>query len=494
LLILNPYYQPQAQRSSSPPQADAPDAKRSLKPKVLTMDIFDYHAQKSAEAGRPLAERMRPRNLDEFGGQLHVVGQGSLIRNAIEQDRIFSMILWGPPGCGKTTLARIVALETRSHFVHFSAVLSGVKEIRGVIVEAQNQQKLYRRRTILFVDEIHRFNKAQQDAFLHHVESGLITLIGATTENPSFEVISPLLSRCRVITLHMLTADDIAAIITAALKDTDRGLGNLNLELAADALDYLVGLADGDARVALNSLEIAASLVGKTRDPSEKAQTLSISAKDLERALQKKALVYDKSGEAHYNIISALHKSLRGSDPDAALYWLERMLAAGEDPFYIARRMVRFASEDIGNADPQALTVAMNAMEAFKFLGHPEGELALAQAAVYLATAPKSNSIYTAYGKVQQAVQTAGSLPVPLHIRNAPTRLMKDLGYGKDYKYAHNYKEAYVVQDYLPEKLKGQIFYTPTGHGYEKTIKERLEKWRELKKNHGQEKKDPDHF
>jgi putative ATPase len=455
------------------------------------MDIFDFHAQKEADAGRPLAERMRPRNLDEFSGQPHVVGEGSLIRNAIEQDRIFSMILWGPPGCGKTTLARIIASETRSHFVHFSAVLSGVKEIRGVIAEAQNQQKLYRNRTILFVDEIHRFNKAQQDAFLHHVESGLITLIGATTENPSFEVISPLLSRCRVIALQMLTAEDIAAIITAALKDQDRGLGNLNLGLESSALDYLVGIADGDARVALNSLEIASALVVKTRDSSEKGQILSISSRDLERALQKKALVYDKSGEEHYNIISAFHKSLRGSDPDAALYWLERMLAAGEDPFYIARRMVRFASEDIGNADPQALTVAMNAMEAFKFLGHPEGELALAQAAVYLATAPKSNSIYAAYGKVQQAVKTAGSLPVPLHIRNAPTRLMKALGYGKDYKYAHDYKDAYIVQDYLPEKLKGQVFYTPTDRGYEKTVKERLEKWKAIKKDLIQKNKEP---
>jgi len=443
------------------------------------MDIFDFHAQKDADATRPLAERMRPRSLDEFIGQLHVVGQGSLIRSAMEQDRIFSMILWGPPGCGKTTLARIIASDTRSHFVHFSAVLSGVKEIRAVIAEAQNQQKLYRRRTILFVDEIHRFNKAQQDAFLHHVESGLITLIGATTENPSFEVISPLLSRCRVITLQMLRAEDIAAIISAALADPDRGLGGLKIGLEEGALDFLVGIADGDARVALNSLEIAADLVVKTRKSSGAGQTLTISPQDLERALQKKALAYDKSGEEHYNIISAFHKSLRGSDPD--LYWLERMLAAGEDPFYIARRMVRFASEDIGNADPQALATALHAMEAFKFLGHPEGELALAQAAVYLATAPKSNSIYEAYGKVEQAVKTAGTLPVPLHIRNAPTRLMKALGYGKNYKYAHNYKDAYTPQDYLPEKLKGQVFYTPSARGYEKTIKERLEKWKALK-------------
>jgi putative ATPase len=445
------------------------------------MDIFDFHAQKSADASRPLAERMRPRNLAEFAGQEHVVGKGTLIRKAIEQDQIFSMILWGPPGCGKTTLARIIAAATRSYFVHFSAVLSGVKEIRGVIAEARDQQKLYRKRTILFVDEIHRFNKAQQDAFLHHVESGLITLIGATTENPSFEVISPLLSRCRVITLKMLTADDIAAVINAALKDRERGLGNLNLALQADAMDYLIGIADGDARSALNSLEVAGSLVAQTGESGIKSDSVEITLADLERALQKKALAYDKSGEEHYNIISAFHKSLRGSDPDAALYWLGRMLAAGEDPFYIARRMVRFASEDIGNADPQALTVALHAMEAFKFLGHPEGELALAQAAVYLATAPKSNSIYAAYGQVQQVVRNAGSLPVPLHIRNAPTRLMKDLGYGKDYKYAHNYQDAFVAQDYLPEKLQGQVFYKPTGRGYEKIVKERLDKWRQLR-------------
>ena len=446
------------------------------------MDIFDYHAQKAADSIRPLAERMRPANLDEFIGQLHVVGKGTLIRNAIEQDRIFSMILWGPPGCGKTTLARIIAAETRSHFVHFSAVLSGVKEIRGVIAAAQDQQKLYRKRTILFVDEIHRFNKAQQDAFLHHVESGMITLIGATTENPSFEVISPLLSRCRVMTLNLLTDDDIAAIINSALKDPDRGIGKLKLVLKSEALAYLIGIADGDARVALNSLEIASSLIAEKNKTKDKSGSLSLSLNDLEHALQKKALAYDKSGEEHFNIISAFHKSLRGSDPDAALYWLERMLAAGEDPLYIARRMVRFASEDIGNADPRALIIAMSAMEAFKFLGHPEGELAIAQAAVYLSTAPKSNSIYAAYGKVQQAVQKAGSLPVPFHIRNAPTRLMKDLGYGKDYKYAHNYKEAFIAQDYLPEQLKGQEFYTPSGRGYEKTIKERLDKWRLLKK------------
>ena len=454
------------------------------------MDIFDYHAQKAAESTRPLAERMRPRHIGEFVGQDNVVSAGSLIRHAIEEDRIFSMIFWGPPGCGKTTLARIIAGETQSYFVHFSAVLSGVKEIRAVIEEARNQQKIHRKRTILFVDEIHRFNKAQQDAFLHHVESGLITLIGATTENPSFEVIAPLLSRCRVITLDRLTEEDISAIIDIALSDEQRGLGSLNIELAADARDYIVRIADGDARVALNSLEVAGSLVISKQKPDSSTTAGDITLKDLEIAIQKKALVYDKGGEEHYNLISALHKSLRGSDPDAALYWLARMLAGGEDPFYIARRMVRFASEDIGNADPNALSITMNAMEAFKFLGHPEGELALAQAAVYLATAPKSNSIYSAFGKTRAAIKKTGSLPVPFHIRNAPTKLMKDIGYGKNYKYAHNYENAIVPQEYLPDELKGQFFYFPTNRGFEKIIKDRLDKWRQLIRK-SKTKKDP---
>jgi putative ATPase len=445
------------------------------------MDIFEYHARQDAEAARPLADRMRPRHLTEFVGQDHVVGKDCLVRKAIEQDRIFSMILWGPPGCGKTTLARIIANETDSHFLHFSAVLSGVKEIRAVIEIARDQQKLYRKRTILFVDEIHRFNKAQQDAFLHHVESGLITLIGATTENPSFEVIAPLLSRCRVITLRMLSEADLTEIIENALADEARGLGRLNLKLEPRALAYLLRIADGDARTALNNLEVLSSLVFSTEGTASDDRVSYIALQDLENALQKKALMYDKAGEAHYNLISALHKSLRGSDPDAALYWLARMLSAGEDPFYIARRMVRFASEDIGNADTNALTVAMNAMEAFKFLGHPEGELALAQAAIYLATAPKSNSIYAAYGKVRQAIKESGSLPVPLHIRNAPTGLMKDLGYGQDYKYAHNYENAYAPQDYLPDEIKGRKFYSPTDRGYERTVKRRLEKWRKLR-------------
>jgi putative ATPase len=440
------------------------------------MDIFEYHAEKDTAGVRPLAERMRPRTLAEFVGQPHLVGEGSLIRMAAEQDRIFSMILWGPPGCGKTTLARILARETHSHYLQFSAVLSGVKEIRAVIEEARQQQMLHRRRTVLFVDEIHRFNKAQQDAFLQHVESGLITLIGATTENPSFEVIAPLLSRCRVVTLNRLSEEDIAAIVRQALADAERGLGKAGLSLDPDALELLVRVSDGDGRSALNSLEVAASLsAGAPSDPGRITRAL------MEQALQKKALVYDKAGEEHYNLISALHKSLRGSDPDAAVYWLARMLAAGEDPFYIARRMVRFASEDIGNADPQALPVSLAAMEAFRFLGPPEGELALAQAAVYLATAPKSNRVYAAYGSAQEAVAQHGSLPVPLHIRNAPTTLMKQLGYGKGYRYAHDFPEAYAPQDHLPDELHGRVFYRPSDRGYERAVAERLDRWRSLR-------------
>ena len=445
------------------------------------MDLFEYRAQKDGYVSGPLADRMRPVSIDEFIGQRHAVGEGTLIRHAILKDRIFSMILWGPPGCGKTTLARIFASHTHCHFVHFSAVLSGVKEIRSVIEDAKNQQKLFRKKTVLFVDEIHRFNKAQQDAFLHHVESGLITLIGATTENPSFEVIPPLLSRCRVITLNSLSDEDIAAIMRNALKDKERGLGDMNLIFDEDALSHLVRMSDGDARTALNSLETAASLIASSCEDPSKEKPINITLQGVERAMERKALLYDKTGDEHYNLISAFHKSLRGSDPDAASYWLGRMMSAGEDPLYVARRMVRFASEDIGNADPHALVMALSAMEAFRFLGHPEGELALVQAAVYLATAPKSNSIYAAYGAVKAVIDEHGALPVPLHIRNAPTALMREIGYGKDYKYAHDYKDAYVSQDYLPEKLEGRYFYKPTDRGYENRIKQWLEKWRRLK-------------
>ena len=444
-------------------------------------DIFDHQAQKAADASRPLAERMRPRTLDEFFGQQDVVGEGTLLRHAISGDRIFSMILWGPPGCGKTTLARIVTRETRCHFVHFSAVLSGVKDIRAVIEIASDQQRLYRKKTILFVDEIHRFNKSQQDAFLPHVESGLITLIGATTENPSFEVIPALMSRCRVVVLKMLSLEALEAIIHNALNDSERGLGKAGLKLTPDAVSCLVRMADGDARCVLNSLEVVASMLATETDPSGAAIQREITIRDIETAVQKKALLYDKSGEEHFNLISAFHKSLRGSDPDAALYWLERMIASGEDPIYVARRMVRFASEDIGNADPYALDITLRATEAFRMLGHPEGELALAQAAVYLATAPKSNSVYAAVGKVRKALGDTGALPVPFHIRNAPTRLMKELGYGDGYQYAHDFQDAFVAQDYLPEPLQNKRFYLPSNRGYEKTIQQRMEYWRKQK-------------
>ncbi|HUH66815.1 MAG TPA: replication-associated recombination protein A [Syntrophales bacterium] len=446
------------------------------------MDLFD---EKTADMGMsPLADRMRPRNLSEFVGQSHLLGEGSLLRRAIEEDRLFSMIFWGPPGSGKTTLARVIASETKSHFVSFSAVLSGVKEIRAVVDEAKSLWRYHRKKTILFVDEIHRFNKAQQDAFLPHVEKGLITLIGATTENPSFEVISPLLSRSRVMLLKPYTNDELELIIDGAINDRERGLGGLGLHTEHDAIEHIIWSADGDARMALNSLEAAASLMRKEATGSRR-----ITRSVVEEVLQKKALQYDKGGEEHYNLISALHKSLRGSDPDAALYWLGRMLAAGEDPLYIARRMVRFASEDVGNADPMALEIAVSAMQAFHFIGLPEGELALAQAAVYLATAPKSNSLYIAYGKVKQTISETGTLAVPLHIRNASTRLMKDIGYGKGYMYAHDHEDAFVPQDYLPDELSGKIFYKPTGRGHEKIIKDRLEKWGKLRESIKKDKK-----
>ena len=444
-------------------------------------DIFDFQAQMAAEASHPLAERMRPKTLDEFQGQPEVVGEGTPLRHAISSDRIFSMILWGPPGCGKTTLARIVACETKCHFVHFSAVLSGVKDIRAVIGIASDQQRLYRKRTILFVDEIHRFNKSQQDAFLPHVESGLITLIGATTENPSFEIIPALMSRCRVIVLKMLSAEALEAIVRNALSDTERGLGKTALTIASDAVAALVQMADGDARSALNSLETAVSLIMSEPAATDAPEIREITASDIEKAVQKKALLYDKSGEEHYNLISALHKSLRGSDPDAALYWLARMLASGEDPLYVARRMIRFASEDIGNADPYALDITLRATEAFRMLGSPEGELALAQAVVYLATAPKSNSVYVALGKALRVAKESGALPVPFHIRNAPTRLMKELGYGDGYQYAHDFQDAFVPQDYLPEALKERHFYHPSDRGYEKTIQQRMAYWKKLR-------------
>ncbi len=443
---------------------------------MKTLDLFSPKEPSDADASAPLAERMRPKTIAEYIGQSHLLAPGSLLRRSIEEDKLFSMIFWGPPGSGKTTLARILANETKSHFVSFSAVLSGVKEIRQVIDDARQLWESKKKKTILFVDEIHRFNKAQQDAFLPHVESGLITLIGATTENPSFEVIAPLLSRTRVMLLKPFSEEDLTAIVKNALNNEMKGLGKLAIKIDADAVRYIVSLADGDARSVLNNLEAITAVVQNL--PEEKR---IITNKLAEETLLKKALLYDKDGEEHYNLISAFHKSLRGSDPDAALYWLGRMLNAGEDPLYIARRMIRFASEDIGNADPQALAITIAAQQAFHFIGLPEGELALAQAAVYLATAQKSNSLYTGYGRVKEIINKTGYLPVPLHIRNAPTKLMKELDYGKDYKYAHDYNDAYVPQEYLPDKLQGRKFYYPKESGHEKTIKERMELWQKKK-------------
>ncbi|OGP79305.1 MAG: AAA family ATPase [Deltaproteobacteria bacterium RBG_16_49_23] len=439
-------------------------------------DLFNREEKEFLEKEAPLADRLRPKRLEEFAGQNHLLGPGKVLRQAIESDHIPSMILWGPPGSGKTTLAMLIASVTSARFIAFSAVLAGVKEIKEVVHEAVEEWKYRKRRTILFVDEIHRFNKAQQDAFLPHVEKGTIILIGATTENPSFEVISPLLSRAKVFTLRALAEAEIEGILIRGLTDQERGLGNYLASIDPDVIKGICRIANGDARVALNTLE----MVVLTTPPDPKG-IRQIKGKDLEEVLQKKSFIYDKSGEEHYNLISALHKSLRGSDPDAALYWLGRMLEAGEDPLYIARRMIRFASEDVGNADPQALQITVSAMQAFHFIGPPEGELALAQAAIYLATAPKSNATYLAYQNVQRDVRELENMPAPLHIRNAPTSLMKELGYGKDYQYPHDYPDHFVDEEYLPENLKGRIYYRPTDQGFEKEIKKRLEFWRSKK-------------
>ena len=438
------------------------------------MELFEA-ARKKREERRdlvPLADRIRPDRLEDFIGQEHLLGPGRFLRSLVEKDQLQALILWGPPGTGKTTLANIIARSTQSHFLAFSAVLSGVKEIRQVIQEAE-EQKSRGRRTILFVDEIHRFNKAQQDAFLPHVERGTIVLIGATTENPSFEVNSALLSRCKVLTLRSLTAEEISRILIRALKDEEKGLGKFNAGVNPEALKHFTEMAHGDARVALNALESAVL----TTTPGPDGQRI-ISLPIAEEAMQRKALLYDKEGEEHYNVISAFHKSLRGSDPDAALYWLARMIEAGEDPLYVARRMVRFASEDIGLADPQALSITLLSMQAFHFIGLPEGELALAEAAVYLATAPKSNAVYVGYEKARRDVKERGALPVPLHIRNAPTQLMEELGYGQGYKYAHDYAEGIVQQEYFPKELGPRSYYHPTDRGLEKIISQRLEAWR----------------
>jgi putative ATPase len=441
----------------------------------MTLDLFGESSSGAQKVPGPLADRMRPRSLKEFVGQEHLLGEGKILRVALETGELPSLILWGPPGSGKTTLAFLLAERVKAAFAPFSAVTSGIKEIREVIARAE-RERAHGKRTLLFIDEIHRFNKAQQDAFLPHVERGVVVLIGATTENPSFEVIAPLLSRAKVLTLQALAEEELMLVLRHALDDQERGLGRLAIEADAEALRFIARLSSGDARVALNTLELAAQMVDRQPEGSRRL-TLTLA----QEAGQRRALLYDKAGEEHYNLISALHKSLRGSDPDASLYWLARMLASGEDPLYLARRLVRFASEDVGNADPQALRVALAAKEAYHFLGSPEGELALAQAAVYLATAPKSNAVYRAFGEAQRDVEEAPLEGVPLHLRNAPTSLMKEFGYGADYQYPHDLPEAFADQDYLPEGLKGRVYYHPTDRGLEAEIGRRLKEWRRRK-------------
>ena len=435
-------------------------------------DAAPHPSERSHElATAPLAERMRPRKLDEVSGQEHLIGPGKPLRVQIERDDTGSMIFWGPPGVGKTTLAKIIAESTHANFVEFSAVMSGIKEIKQVMASAAKAAEL-RSRTILFVDEIHRFNKAQQDAFLPYVERGAIRLIGATTENPSFEVISALLSRCRVYVLKPLTEEQIASLLRRALEDNERGLGAMRVSADDDALAVMASYSNGDCRNAYNALEVAAQLAMEGARHIDKAVAAE--------AVQQRVLMYDKSGEEHYNLISALHKSVRNSDPDAALYWLARMFAAGEDPLYLARRIVRMAVEDIGLAAPEALNLCLSAKEAMDFLGSPEGDLALAEAVVYLSLAPKSNAVYTAYGAVQEEIEHTRQEPVPLHLRNAPTRLMKDLGYAKGYRYAHDEEDKVADMDCLPDALRGRSYYQPTQEGREKQLAARMEEIRRV--------------
>ncbi len=435
------------------------------------MDLFEAHRRQLLSTRAPLATRMRPRGLDELVGQEHVVGSGTLLRKAIEADRLSSLILWGPPGAGKTTLARIIASTTRAAFEAVSAVTSGVADLRKAIAEARERLGMNGQRTVLFIDEIHRFNKAQQDAILPHVEDGTVILIGATTENPSFEVNAPLLSRSRVITLRSLADDDIKVIVQRALTDRERGLGNDDLTITDDGLDLLANMANGDARFALNTLEFAATGTGDDR---------TITSDLVQEAAQRRAATYDKGGDDHYDAISALHKTIRGSDPDAALYWLARMLERGDDPLYVARRLVRFASEDVGLADPQALQIAMAAQQAVHFIGMPEGALALAELTVYLALAPKSNAIYRGYGAVRNDVAMTRNDPVPIHLRNALTELMKNEGYGKGYRYAHDFAEGIIGQQNMPDNVRGRRYYEPTDRGYERELARRIERIREI--------------
>lgn len=445
------------------------------KPASAEASLFAARGDVVRRQYAPLAERMRPRSLEEFVGQRHLLGSGRFLGELIRSGKLPSLILWGPPGCGKTTLALLLSQHVRADFVQFSAVLSGVKELRAIIDRARENHQLYGRQTVLFVDEIHRFNKAQQDAFLPYVEDGTLTLIGATTENPSFEIIAPLLSRCRVLVLEPLSEDDIESLLRRALGDRERGLGGYGFTVSEEVVRWVAENAQGDARVAYNVLESAAELA-KVRDLT----TIDLAL--AEEAAQHRALLYDKAGEEHYNVLSAFIKSMRGSDPDAAVYWMMRMLEAGEDPLFIARRMVIFAAEDIGNADPQALLVAIAAKDAVHFVGLPEGRIPLAQAATYLATAPKSNAAYRAMLAATEDVRQHGPLPVPMHLRNAPTKLMRELGYGRDYEYAHDFPEHFTDQTHLPEALQERVYYLPSDQGAEKAIGERLARWRQRRR------------